>query len=67
MSIRREMLEYLESGGKVSGVTALAMFRCMDASSAIRDLRAKGHKIQTDLRYNEQTKKQYAVYSMRVN
>ena len=62
MSQEKEIKHYLESGGKVSGISALEKFGCYRLSAVIFNLRDKGMNIKTKMKDNINGKKKYAEY-----
>lgn len=62
MSQEKEIKHYLESGGKVSGISALEKFGCYRLSAVIFNLRDKGMDIKTKMKDNINGKKKYAEY-----
>ena len=49
MSQEKQIKHYLESGGKVSGISALDKFGCYRLSAVIFNLRDKGLDIKTKM------------------
>ena len=60
MSQEKQIKHYLESGGRVSGISALDKFGCYRLSSVIFNLRDKGLAIKTKMVKHGQ--KSYAEY-----
>tara|TARA_X000001388_G_scaffold77361_2_gene77860 strand:- start:348 stop:575 length:228 start_codon:yes stop_codon:yes gene_type:complete len=60
MSQEKQIRHYLESGGRISGISALDKFGCYRLSSVIFNLRDKGLDIKTKMIKNGQ--KSYAEY-----
>ena len=62
MSQEKQIKHYLESGGKISGISALDRFGCYRLSSVIFNLREKGLNIKTKMVKNNNGQKKYAEY-----
>ena len=62
MSQAKQIKHYLESGGRLSGISALDMFNCYRLSSVIHNLRRDGLDIKTKMVSNGDGRKKYAVY-----
>ena len=60
MSQEKQIRHYLESGGRVSGISALDKFGCYRLSAVIFNLRDKGIDVKTKMVKNGQ--KSYAEY-----
>ena len=60
MSQEKQIRHYLESGGRVSGISALDKFGCYRLSAVIFNLRDKGVDVKTKMVKNGQ--KSYAEY-----
>lgn len=62
MSQEKQIKHYLESGGRLSGISALDKFGCYRLSAVIFNLRDKGLNIKTKMIDNSNGKKKYAEY-----
>ncbi len=66
--LRTEIKQHLEDKGSITRLEALGLYRCMDVTTVIRDLR-KGNttrealKITTDMK-QDRNGKQYARYKL---
>ena len=59
MSQEKQILEYLQSGKKLTPIDALNMFGCFRLGARICDLRSKGYNID-----NESKTGSFAVYKL---
>tara|TARA_R100000773_G_C4221308_1_gene120442 strand:- start:4011 stop:4250 length:240 start_codon:yes stop_codon:yes gene_type:complete len=62
MSQEKQIKHYLESGGKISGISALDKFGCYRLSAVIFNLREKGLDIKTKMVATNNGQKKYAEY-----
>lgn len=62
MSVKNQVRRRLESGGKISPLSALRDFGCLRLAAVIHELRREGVPIVTDTR--TQRGKQFAVYRL---
>ena len=64
MSQKKQIIHYLESGGRINGLSAIDMFGCYRLSSVINILRNEGVAIKTKMIPNPLTGKEYGEYYM---
>ena len=62
MNSREQILNYLESGGKLTGLNAFKHFQTLSLPQHICVLRKKGHDIKTEIVTVGKNKKRVAMY-----
>ena len=62
MSQTQSILNYLQQGKSITPLEAFDLFKCMRLGARIWDLKKAGHVIESDLVYDERSKKHYEQY-----
>jgi len=60
-----QILSFLQSGGKLTAISALHKFNCLRLSGRIKNLRDEGHNIITDTITIKKSRKRIASYSLK--
>lgn len=63
MSQKEILLSHFRSGGTITILQAIGLFRIYNLKARIEELRKKGHAVTTTMK-TDVTGKKYAVYSM---
>jgi len=64
MSQNQQILAALQSGMKITPMTALRLYGCFRLAARILDLRNDGHDIKTDMVWIKKGEKRVARYSL---